>query len=75
MQLAFGDGGNRDVGYIGHAGESLSPKPHGLDALQVFKRRQLGSRVSLAQYGEILVSDAVAVVGDLDEFEATVLDD
>lgn len=29
----------------------------------------------LAQYRQVFVSDSVAIVGDLDEFEAAVLDD
>lgn len=41
MQLVFGDGGDGDVADIGHAGESLAAKTHGLNALQVLKRREL----------------------------------
>lgn len=50
VQLVFGDGGDGDVADIGHAGESLAAKTHGLNALQVLKRRELWRGVTLAQY-------------------------
>lgn len=75
MELAFGDGSDGDVGDVGHAGEGLTAEAHGLDAVEVLKGGELGGSVSLAEDGEIVVSDAVAVVGDLDEFEAAILDD
>lgn len=75
MQLGFGNGGDGDVSDVGHAGESLAAKAHRLNALQVLKRGQLGGRVALAEYGQVLKTDSVAVVGDLDEFEAAILDE
>ena len=54
VQLALGNGSNGDMSDVGHARESLSTKAHRLDGLQVLKRRQLGRRVPLAQYRQVL---------------------
>jgi len=54
VQLVFGNGGDGDVTDVSHAGESLAAKSHGLDALQVLKRGELGRGVALAQNRQVL---------------------
>jgi hypothetical protein len=53
--------------------QSLPPEPVRHEALEVVKLPELGGRVSGAQQREIGAIDTVAVIGDLDELEASFL--
>lgn len=55
MQLPFGNRRNRNMSYVGHAGQGFSSKPHRLYGLQVLKRRQFRRRMPLTQYRQVLI--------------------
>lgn len=55
MQLPLGNGGNGNMTNVGHTRQRFASKSHRLYRQQILKRRQLRSRVPLAQYRQILV--------------------
>ena len=62
------------VGDRADAGEGLAAKAHGLDVVEIVLLLQLGGGVRGQGQRQVLEVDAAAVVDDLDEFAAALLD-